>query len=134
MPETQDSKTSGRKTTDSKTDDTTSTVAATADTGTPGNEEAPAVTTAADYEPYPGPEFFHGGRNSAVIAAMGRRLRAEGAASERLGPDWTRAHQRAFEAWQRTLRPKGGGDTTGIPDRVAWEKLEVPRVSPRTEA
>lgn len=85
------------------------------------------------YEPFPGSAFFHGGRHSEIVGAMGRRLEQEGHAPEgvRLGPDWTNAHRRAFAAHQHTLRPKESGDVSGIPDEVAWRALRVPRVSPR---
>ncbi|SDR62021.1 MULTISPECIES: hypothetical protein [unclassified Streptomyces] len=85
------------------------------------------------YEPFPGSAFFHGGRSSEIVGAMGRRLEQEGHAPEgvRLGQDWTNAHKRAFAAHQHTLRPKEGGDVSGIPDEVAWRALRVPRVSPR---
>lgn len=85
------------------------------------------------YEPFPGSAFFHGGRHSEIVGAMGRRLEQEGHAPEgvRLGQDWTNAHRRAFAAHQHTLRPKEGGDVSGIPDEVAWKALNVPRVSPR---
>uniref|UniRef100_UPI000527337C peptidoglycan-binding protein n=1 Tax=Streptomyces sp. NRRL F-525 TaxID=1463861 RepID=UPI000527337C len=90
-----------------------------------------ADDTAARYEPYPGPTFFHGGRHSDIITAMARRLEAEGHGDGRyLGPDWTNAHRDAFARFQQTLRPKGAGDVTGIPDETAWERLLVPRVSP----
>ena len=84
------------------------------------------------YEPYPGPEFFHGGRHSQIIAEMSSRLDAEGCTTpgRPLGPDWTNAHRDAFAAWQKQLRPKGSGDTSGIPDQVAWDKLQVGRISP----
>lgn len=85
------------------------------------------------YEPFPGPGFFHGGRTSDIVAAMGRRLEQEGHAPEgvRLGADWTNAHRRAFAAHQHTLRPKESGDVSGIPDEIAWNALHVPRTSPR---
>jgi hypothetical protein len=93
--------------------------------------EAGTDDTATRYEPYPGEEFFHGGRHSSIIAAMARRLEAEGCTDSRhLGPDWTSAHRDAFARFQHQLRPKEGGDVSGIPDRVAWERLQVPRVSP----
>lgn len=86
---------------------------------------------AARYEPYPGAEFFHGGRHSPIVTAMARRLEAEGCGDGRhLGPDWTNAHRDAFAAWQRQLRPKGAGDVSGIPDETAWDRLHVPRVTP----
>jgi hypothetical protein len=82
-------------------------------------------------EPYPGAGFFHGGRYSPIVAAMARRLEAEGCTDSRpLGADWTNAHRDAFAAWQHKLRPKEGGDVSGIPDEVAWNRLRVPRVSP----
>lgn len=93
----------------------------------------PSPDTDDFYEPFPGSAYFHGGRTSELIGAMGRRLEQEGHALEgvRLGPDWTNAHRRAFAAHQQTLRPKGAGDVSGIPDEVAWIALKVPRVSPR---
>ncbi len=82
-------------------------------------------------EPYPSAAFFHGGRHSPIVVAMARRLEAEGCADGRyLGPDWTNAHRDAFACWQRELRPKGSGDVTGIPDETAWDRLQVPRVTP----
>lgn len=109
------------------------------DTTAPTTSPAPAAAagedTASRYEPYPGAEFFHGGRHSPVFTAMAARLEAEGCTDGRyLGPDWTTAHRDAFAAWQKKLRPKEGGDTSGIPDQTAWDKLQVPRVSPREES
>jgi len=88
------------------------------------------------YEPYPGAEFFHGGRNSPIVAAMGGRLEQEGLTQpgQSLGPDWTNSHKRAFAAWQHQLRPKEAGDVSGIPDEVAWNKLHIPRVTPQRQA
>ncbi|MGW7630564.1 hypothetical protein ACWGKO_16740 [Streptomyces griseoincarnatus] len=96
-------------------------------------EPVPDTTTADTgvYEPYPGPGFFHGGRHSLIFTAMAARLHAEGCTDGRpLGPDWTNAHRDAFANWQRQLRPKEGGDVSGNPDEVAWDKLRVPRVTP----
>lgn len=106
-------------------------------TATPSVEAEPQPVaepdTDARLEPYPGAEFFHGGRHSQIVVAMARRLEAEGFGDGRyLGPDWTNAHRDAFAAWQKQLRPKEGGDVSGIPDRVAWDRLQVPRVSPIT--
>ncbi|HEX5568016.1 MAG TPA: hypothetical protein VFY14_14000 [Streptomyces sp.] len=95
----------------------------------PAADESREDTTSR-YEPYPGAAFFHGGRNSPIIAAMAVRLQQEGHAGRRLGADWTTAHRRAFASYQESLRPKGGGDTSGIPDQTAWDRLRVPRVSP----
>lgn len=105
---------------------------------TPSAEPTPAPVTEPDtdahadrYEPYPGAQFFHGGRHSQIVVAMARRLEAEGHGDGRyLGPDWTNAHKDAFARFQHQLRPKEGGDVSGIPDQVAWDRLKVPRVSP----
>jgi hypothetical protein len=107
--------------------------AATMAEGTVTSQTVSTATVAADadsYEPYPGAVFFHGGRHSAIVSAMGARLEQEGCVEpgQYLGPDWTNAHKRAFAAWQRQLRPKEGGDVSGIPDRVAWDALKVPKV------
>ncbi|MGW7398128.1 peptidoglycan-binding protein [Streptomyces cyaneofuscatus] len=95
-------------------------------------EPVPAADASTAYEPYPGAGFFHGGRNSPIVQAMARRLAQEGhwESTQTTGPDWTNGHKRAFAAFQRTLRPKEGGDVSGIPDEVAWDRLQVPRVSP----
>lgn len=104
---------------------------AVADVETAVPQPAADDTTNTAYEPYPGAEFFHGGRHSPIVTAMARRLEAEGVTDGRyLGPDWTNAHRDAFAAWQKKLRPKEGGDVSGIPDKVAWDRLHVPRVSP----
>lgn len=123
----QDEQTAARK----KTAPVSETVPASVPDATANSTTAETGTDAGRYEPYPGPEFFHGGRHSPIFTAMARRLEAEGASDGRhLGPDWTNAHRDAFANWQRTLRPKEGGDVSGIPDQVAWDKLHVPRVTP----
>lgn len=96
---------------------------------------APAAAGTSAHEPFPGAAFFHGGRHSPIVHAMARRLVQEGhwATGQAPGPDWTNGHRRAFAAYQHTLRPKDGGDTTGTPDEVAWDRLQVPRVSPVTK-
>ncbi|MEU5742083.1 hypothetical protein ABZ784_29330 [Streptomyces tendae] len=121
-PKQHDEPTAARKKTDSTAD------------ATPA--PAPAPVEAADddsrHEPYPGVQFFHGGRYSPINAAAGARLTREGHAptGKTLGPDWTTAHRAAWQSYQESLRPKGGGDTSGIPDETAWRQLKVPRVSP----
>jgi hypothetical protein len=94
----------------------------------------PELTASGASEPYPGAEFFHGGRHSPIITAMARRLEQEGHGDSRpMGPDWTNAHRDAFARYQHTLRPKGAGDVSGIPDETAWDRLRVPRVTPLRE-
>ncbi|MDX3343494.1 peptidoglycan-binding protein [Streptomyces sp. ME02-6979.5a] len=98
----------------------------------PPATEAPTAAPQDLHEPYPGAHFFHGGRHSPIVHAMARRLVQEGhwPTAQPAGPDWTNGHKRAFAAYQHTLRPKEGGDVSGIPDQVAWDRLQVPRVSP----
>ena len=95
------------------------------------DQPRPAAATDLDrYEPYPGANFFHGGRNSLIFRAMGHRLIAEDCNHYpgTPGADWTEAHRRSFAAWQHKL---GSGDVSGIPDQEAWDQLHIPRVSPR---
>lgn len=100
----------------------------------PATTNEPATTGNTAYEPYPGANFFHGGRHSPIVAALGRRLLQEGHGDGRpLGPNWTNAHRDAMADFQRTLRPKGSGDVSGTPDETAWDRLAVPRVSPLPE-
>jgi hypothetical protein len=79
-----------------------------------------------EFEPFPGEAFFHGGRHSAVITAMGRRLVAEGCGAYRQGPgpDWTNADKESVRRFQK----KTGRKQTGIPDEATWEALRVPNV------
>ncbi len=84
------------------------------------------------YEPFPGVGFFHAGRRDPVITMMGHRLNAEGCGRYRQGPspDWNDANRRSYTAWQKKLGFRGR-DADGIPGRVSWDLLRVPRVSPR---
>ncbi|WP_448333561.1 LysM peptidoglycan-binding domain-containing protein [Streptomyces sp. DSM 41534] len=90
----------------------------------PGTPSAPAM----QYEPFPGASFFHGGRHSPIVAAMGRRLVAEGCGkySQGPGPDWTQADRKSYAAWQRKLGYSGDA-ADGIPGKTSWDKLKVPR-------
>lgn len=78
------------------------------------------------YEPYPGDGFFHGGRYSPLITAMGRRLVAEGCGAYRSGPgpNWTNADRESVRRFQK----KRGLKQTGIPDKATWDALRVPNV------
>lgn len=78
------------------------------------------------YEPYPGAGFFHGGRHSPLITAMGRRLVAVGcgAYSSGPGPNWTNADKESVKRFQRKI----GVPQTGIPDASTWARLKVPNV------
>jgi LysM repeat protein len=79
------------------------------------------------YEPFPGSAFFHGGRHSSIITAMGRRLVAEGCGKYRSGPgpNWTNVDRASYAAWQRNLG-YSGEDANGIPGKKSWDALKVP--------
>lgn len=91
-----------------------------------GSASKPSVPA---YEPFPGVGFFHGGRHSQIVTAMGRRLVAEGcgAYSSGPGPNWTNADRESYRRWQKKLG-YSGADADGIPGKTSWEKLRVPNV------
>ncbi|WP_437109855.1 peptidoglycan-binding protein [Streptomyces scopuliridis] len=88
----------------------------------PGAAPAPA------YAPFPGAAFFHTGRHSAVVTAMGRRLVAEGCGryTNGPGPNWTNADRNSYAAWQRKLGYSGAA-ADGIPGKTSWDALKVPK-------
>jgi hypothetical protein len=95
----------------------------------PATPPAPAKPVQPSYEPFPGAAFFHGGRHSAVITAMGRRLVAEGCGAYRSGPgpDWTNTDRESYRRWQKKLGYTGAA-ADGIPGPTSWAKLHVPNV------
>ncbi|OSY52180.1 N-acetylmuramoyl-L-alanine amidase XlyA precursor [Streptomyces fradiae ATCC 10745 = DSM 40063] len=80
------------------------------------------------YEPFPGAAFFHTGRRSPLVTAMGRRLVAEGCGryNHGPGPQWTNADRASYAAWQRKLG-YSGTDADGIPGKASWDALKVPK-------
>ncbi|MEU8469605.1 peptidoglycan-binding protein [Streptomyces sp. NPDC029006] len=89
---------------------------------------------AAQYEPFPGAAFFHGGRHSPIITAMGRRLVAEGCSAYvgGPGPDWTNSDKASYRKWQVKYSKehnKGwtGDALDGIPGKESWDALRVPK-------
>lgn len=82
------------------------------------------------YEPFPGEGFFHPGRYSPIITALGRRLVALGYGGHYTngpGPNWTnadRANVRAFQLSRADLK----SDADGIPGPKTWAALKVPKV------
>jgi LysM repeat protein len=91
----------------------------------PGKATAPA---AQPLEPFPGAGFFHGGRHSPIITAMGRRLVAEGCGkySTGPGPNWTNSDKASYAAYQRKLGYTGSA-ADGVPGAASWAKLRVPK-------
>ncbi|MYQ85485.1 N-acetylmuramoyl-L-alanine amidase [Streptomyces sp. SID4936] len=79
------------------------------------------------YAAYPGKEFFREGRSSPVIAAMAKRLVAEGCDSYDSPPGqvWNEAHRRSYAAYQ-IKRGHHGADADGIPGPETWADLRVP--------
>lgn len=97
--------------------------------GTPDGPSKPPSKPAAKLEPFPGATFFRGGRHSAVITAMGKRLVAEGCGRYEVGPgpDWSEADRKSYAAWQRKLGYSGTA-ADGIPGKASWDRLKVPNV------
>jgi hypothetical protein len=91
--------------------------------GTPTPPKPPAKPV---YEPFPGANFFHTGRTSPIVTAMGRRLVAEGCSrySSGPGPSWTNADRNSYAAWQRKCGYTGAS-ADGIPGKASWDKLRV---------
>ena len=81
-----------------------------------------------EYEPFPGASFFHTGRKSPIVTAMGRRLVAEGCGKYKQGPgpNWTNVDKASYSAWQRKLGYTGA-DADGLPGKTSWDKLRVPK-------
>ena len=90
---------------------------------------AKPVPARPSYEPFPGAGFFHGGRHSPIITAMGRRLAAEGCGAYRNGPgpNWTNVDRESYRRWQRKLGYSGTA-ADGIPGPTSWARLKVPNV------
>jgi hypothetical protein len=93
-----------------------------------GDIETKPGTTAPRYEPFPGAGFFKAGRRSPIIAAMHKRLVAEGCSRYQSHADsdlWGSGDVRSYAAWQRKLGYVGP-DADGIPGPSSWAKLKVP--------
>ncbi|MFG2266440.1 peptidoglycan-binding protein [Streptomyces sp. NPDC048720] len=81
-------------------------------------------------EPFPGASFFQTGRKSPIIAAMHRRLVAEGCNRYQSSANtdvWGPGDVKSYAAFQRKLG-LAGDDANGIPGKISWDKLQVPNV------
>ncbi|MFD9225372.1 peptidoglycan-binding protein [Streptomyces sp. NPDC060064] len=90
----------------------------------------PTPKPAVKYEPFPGAAFFHSGRRSPVIAAMHKRLVAEGCGRYKSSANsdvWGSGDELSYAAWQRKLGYTGGA-ADGTPGKTSWDKLHVPNV------
>lgn len=82
------------------------------------------------YQPYPGDGFFHPGRHSPLVTALGRRLVALGFGKHYQagpGPDWTnndRLNVRDFQLSRADLK----GDPDGYPGPLTWAALKIPKI------
>ncbi|MFE6126717.1 peptidoglycan-binding protein [Streptomyces sp. NPDC056437] len=91
---------------------------------------APAKPAQPKYEPFPGANFFHVGRSSPIITALGRRLVALGFGkhySNGPGPDFTNADKANIRDFQRS-RPELASDADGIPGPKTWAALRIPKL------
>ncbi|MFH9012548.1 peptidoglycan-binding protein [Streptomyces sp. NPDC017943] len=91
---------------------------------------APPAPSNPKYEPFPGAAFFTAGRRSPIIAAMHKRLVAEGCnkyQSTANADVWGSGDERSYAAWQRKLG-YAGADADGKPGPTSWSKLRVPNV------
>ncbi|GAA2888431.1 peptidoglycan-binding protein [Streptomyces mexicanus] len=82
------------------------------------------------FEPFPGASFFHAGQKSPIIAAMHRRLVAEGCNRYQSNADadiWGPGDVQSYAAWQQKLGFEGD-DANGIPGQSSWDELRVPNV------
>jgi len=90
----------------------------------------PAAPSTPKYEPFPGASFFKVGRRSPIIAAMHKRLVAEGCnryQSSANADVWGSGDELSYAAWQRKLGYTGSS-ADGIPGSASWAKLHVPNV------
>lgn len=88
----------------------------------------PALPT---YQPFPGASFFTSGHRSPIIAAMHKRLVAEGCNHYRTNTNldvWGSGDEASYAAFQRKLGYKGN-DADGTPGRTSWDLLRVPKVA-----
>jgi len=101
----------------------------------PATPTKPAKPVPPAYEPFPGATFFHGGRYSPIVTAMGRRLVAEGCGKYNSGPgpNWTNADRASYRAWQKKYSKANNlgwtdAECDGIPGKKSWDALRVPNV------
>lgn len=90
----------------------------------------PSAAKPLAFEPYPGDGYFHPGRTSPIVTALGRRLVALGFGDyyrSGPGPSWAEADRKNVAAFQRS-QPALAGDADGYPGPKTWAALKVPKV------
>ncbi len=89
---------------------------------------APKPTTPkVEYYAFPGAGFFKDGKKDARIAAMHKRLVAEGCnkyQSSSNSDTWGSGDEASYKAWQKKLGYTGD-DADGVPGKTSWDKLKV---------
>jgi len=81
------------------------------------------------YAPFPGAAFFKNGRKHPLIAAMHKRLVAEGCGKYKssTGADtWGSGDKSSYAAWQRKVGYSGSA-ADGVPGKKSWDRLRVPK-------
>lgn len=81
------------------------------------------------YEPYPGKSFFVPGRKSSIVARCRARLIANHCNMYNTASNkdvWGTGDVASYAAYQHKLGYTGA-DANGIPGKVSWDKLKVPR-------
>lgn len=96
------------------------------------DDEKPTPTPpkpAPSYYAFPGEKFFVDGKKDARIAAMHKRLVAVGCNEYKSNSNsdvWGSGDVASYKAWQKKLGYTGS-DADGIPGKVSWDKLKVPK-------
>ncbi|MFJ8603379.1 peptidoglycan-binding protein [Streptomyces shenzhenensis] len=96
----------------------------------PAKPSTPSAPAKPKLEPFPGAAFFKAGRRSPVIAAMHKRLVAEGCNRYKSTANqdvWGSGDVASYAAWQRKCGYSGTA-ADGIPGATSWAKLHVPNV------
>lgn len=80
------------------------------------------------YATFPGNGFFRLGQSHPIVAAMMKRLAAEGyRGSPEASPEFSRSVIKAY-AWYQKKLGYTGRDAAGYPDKKSWDSLKVPQV------
>ena len=82
----------------------------------------------AEYEPFPGADWFRNSPNSSVVTAMGNRLVVERCSRYEVGPGprWSDVDRQSYALWQEKLGFSGTA-ADGWPGQVSWDALKVPK-------
>lgn len=93
------------------------------------DDSAPAPSPSAAYQPFPGAAWFVNGKSSPIIGRVHSRLVAVGCNRYQTGVNrnvWGSGDRASYAAWQRKCG-FSGDDANGIPGKVTWDRLKVPK-------